>query len=262
MSDSRPIGIFDSGFGGISVLKAAVSMLPSENFIYFGDNAYAPYGLKAAEQITERALVCASFLVQKGCKAIVVACNTATSAAINKTREVFNVPVVSIEPAIKPALEQCPSGNILMIATPATCSLSRYLALKDRLGGSRRVIDVGGYGIVEMLEQGLFAPGAYQQQLGEILAPYEGLEVGGIVLGCTHYLFIKDEIASYARQHFTGACRIFDGNRATALQLGRVLAAAGLEFAGPGGEIAFFTSGSREAAMPIFRKLMDTPLEI
>lgn len=110
--DSRPIGMFDSGMGGISVLKTAWELLPDENFVYFGDDGNAPYGVRPVEEIKRLSFECARFLMEKGAKAIVIACNTATSAAINDIRRVLALPVISMEPAIKPALEESSGGRI------------------------------------------------------------------------------------------------------------------------------------------------------
>jgi glutamate racemase len=136
MSD-KPVGVFDSGLGGASVLREALIRLPSENYIYYGDNQNAPYGEKSETEITRLAFGCADFLIGKGVKAMLVACNTATSAAIRAIREKLDIPVVSMEPAIKPACAEPGSGKILMMATPATTRLARYQALRAPNAGSR-----------------------------------------------------------------------------------------------------------------------------
>lgn len=261
MGDRRPVGFFDSGVGGISVLKVALELLPRESFIYFGDNANAPYGTKTAAEIKSLAFDCADFLVSRGVKAIVVACNTATSAAIRDIRERLNLPVISMEPAIKPALAAAKEGKVLMVATPATCSLERYQLLLDKLGGRDKVINVGLRGLVERIELGDlspcgFAPGRFDDLLHAALCPYEGERIDAIVLGCTHYPFIERDIAAYAAAHFTGARRFFDGNGGTVRQLAKVLRDEGLASDGPGGKTELYTSGDEKVFLPLMRSLL------
>lgn len=265
MGDRRPVGIFDSGVGGISVLKVARELLPNENFIYYGDNGNAPYGTKPENEIKRLAFNCADFLVQKGVKALVVACNTATSAAIRDIREQLNLPVISMEPAIKPALAAAKGGKVIMMATPMTCSLERYLLLLDALNGQDKVLNVGCYGLVERIEEGDFTPGRFDDLLKQVLGPYDGERIDAIVLGCTHYPFIERDIAQYAKKHFTGRCRIFDGNGGTVRQLGKVLSQNGLESDSAGGNVELYTSGDPAKTLPILEKLLrsqthyDTP---
>ena len=127
--DCRPIGFFDSGMGGISVLKTAYQKMPNENYIYYGDSANAPYGNKTEAQIKKLSLDAGKALFDMGVKAIVMACNTATSAAVILMREKYNIPVISMEPAVRPALAASAKGKVLVLATPATVSQSRYLGL-------------------------------------------------------------------------------------------------------------------------------------
>ena len=261
--DQRPIGVFDSGFGGASTLRNALLELPDERFIYFGDNANAPYGDKTEEEILLLAENAADLLVHKGVKALVVACNTATSAAINALRRKLDVPVVSVEPAIKPACEAAGEGAVLMLATAATVKLARYRALRARMPQPERVRDVGCSGLVELIEKGLIDYESVSGVLREKLAPFEGAEVDGIVLGCTHYPFIAPAVRRYALEHFTGPCRIYDGNEGTARQLVRVLLQNGIpaEPVPPLGErVTFLTSGDERTARPIFERLLEVPI--
>lgn len=266
MGDRRPVGIFDSGVGGISVLKVARELLPGENYIYYGDNGNAPYGTKTKSEIKRLAFNCAHFLEKRGVKAIVVACNTATSAAIRDIREQLNLPVISMEPAIKPALASSDDGKVLMMATPATCLLERYQLLLHALNGCDKVLNVGCYGLVERIEEGDFSPGRFDDLLKQALSPFNGERIDAIVLGCTHYLFIEQEIACYAAKHFTGSCRVFDGNGGTVRQLTKVLATKGLESDGTGGGVELYTSGDPLKTLPILENLLgvqtyyDTPL--
>ena len=261
--DGRPVGIFDSGFGGASTLRSILRELPNERFIYYGDNANAPYGDKEESEILVLSESAADLLLHKGVKALVIACNTATSASINALRRKLDVPVVSVEPAIKPACEREGEGKVLMLATVATTKLARYKALQSRMPEPDRVINVGCSGLVEMIEAGVTGEEDFDLILHEKLAPYEGMAVDGIVLGCTHYPFIYPAIRRYAERHFTGERIIYDGNAGTARQLKRVLKANGLEApptAVSGERISFFTSGDKETLEPIFRKLLEIPI--
>lgn len=261
--DDRPIGVFDSGFGGASTLRNLLLELPDERFIYFGDNLNAPYGDKSEEEILLLAENAADMLVHRGVKALVVACNTATSAAIKALRERLDVPVVSVEPAIKPACEAEGDGKVLMLATVATTGLARYRALQARMPDPDRVINVGCSGIVDRIEKGVVGETDFDDILSEKLAPYEGMKIDGIVLGCTHYPFIAPAIKRYAAAHFTGERRLYDGNAGTARQLKRVIDSRRLN-ASPGcaGEdrVTFLTSGDHEECETIFRRLLEIPI--
>lgn len=261
--DPRPVGVFDSGFGGASFLRNALLTLPNERFIYYGDNRNAPYGDRSEEEILLLAENAAEFLLKKGVKILVVACNTATSAAIKVLRERLSVPVVSVEPAIKPACEMPGTGKVLMLATQATTKLSRYRALQSRMPDPSRVVNVGCSGVVEKIEAGETGEDAFDDILSEKLGPFEGLEVDAIVLGCTHFPFIQPAFERYAKEHFSGARRFFDGNAGTARQLKRVLEAHSLTAepgSSPENRVEFFTSGDPEICEPIFRRLLKTPI--
>jgi glutamate racemase len=256
MSD-KPVGVFDSGLGGASVLREALIRLPSENYIYYGDNQNAPYGEKSETEITRLAFGCADFLIGKGVKAMLVACNTATSAAIRAIREKLDIPVVSMEPAIKPACAEPGSGKILMMATPATTRLARYQALRARMPDPGRVIDIPCPGLVDRIEEGIFSENAFDDLLDRYLLGYRGLEIDAIVLGCTHYVFIKDAIARYAASHFTGQAKLVDGNAATVRQLERVLIANGLKNSAGNASVGFYTSGDPAIFEPLFYALLE-----
>jgi glutamate racemase len=258
--DKRPIGIFDSGMGGVSLLRDARLLLPKENFIFYGDNKNAPYGDRTEEEILSLTSAAADYLVEHGVKALVLACNTATSASINILRRKLAVPVVSIEPAIKPACESTGEGKVFMLATAATTRLARYRALLERMPHPERVINIGLSGMVVRVERGETAIGAYDDILDRYLAPYFGETADAIVLGCTHYVFAGEAIREYFLRRFKGECRLFDGNRATARQLGRVLEHNGLLNPDGRGEVAFTTSGNREKLAPIFDRFLNSPI--
>lgn len=254
--DTRPIGMFDSGLGGISVLRAARNELPGENFIFYGDNQNAPYGDKSEAQIKALTFACANTLVARGVKAIVVACNTATGTCIQQIRQKLDVPVISVEPAIKPACMAPGSGKVLMMATLATTKLSRYLALQSRMPDPDRVINVACPGLVDRIEQGVFSDDAFDDLFDRFLSPYHGMEIDGIVLGCTHYPFIRGAISRYAGLHFAGRCQLYDGNAGTARQLRRVLQKNDLLHPEGTGHVDFMTSGDLSREIPLFELLL------
>ena len=241
--NERPVGFFDSGVGGLSVLKTAYSLMPDEHYIYYGDNLNAPYGEKSEDEIKALSLAAGAFLFSKGVKAIVVACNTATSAAIQMMRERFNLPVISMEPAVKPALTALSGGKVLVLATPATVSQARYLDLIERLGAHDKVISVGCGGLVELIEDGYTDEESIQGYLKKKLAFLRDERIDAVVLGCTHYAFAEKPIKSYMDQMFTTDCPVFDGRHGTASHLMHVLEEQGLRHSsGTQGSIEFYTS--------------------
>lgn len=251
--DQRPIGFFDSGLGGISVLKSALKLLPQENYVYYGDNANAPYGDKAITEITQLTLNAAQFLISKNVKTIVLACNTATGSCISRIRSELSIPVVSVEPAIKPACESADKGKVLMLATRATVRLPRYQALVRRMPDPDRVISVACPGLVDRIEQGIFSDDAFEDLLDQYLARFRGMNISGVVLGCTHYPFIRGAICRYAHRNFSGACTIYDGSEGTARQLKRVLTAKDLLNPSGSSNVDFFTSGNKAQYTPLFQ---------
>lgn len=244
MSDAcRPIGFFDSGLGGISVLKTAYNIMPNENYIYYSDQINAPYGEKTEEEIKELSLAAAKVLFDKGVKAIVLACNTATSASVKLMRERFNIPVISMEPAVKPALGV--GGQVLVLATPATVSQSRYNRLLDRLSAGDKVINIGCSGLVELIEGGQTDYINIEKYLSGKLAQLNGVKIEAVVLGCTHYSFVEKQISRYLRENYCENCCVFDGRFGTARQLKRVLGNRNMLCdSKKEGSIEFLTSGN------------------
>lgn len=258
MSDNNsPIGFFDSGVGGISVLKAAFNLMPFENYIYYGDNANAPYGERSESEIKALSLAAGRFLFEKGVKAIVIACNTATSAAVNQMREEFNIPVISMEPAVRPALAEVKEGKILVLATPATVTQERYKKLLERLEAGNSVLSVGCSGLVELIEAGRTGQSDIDAYLDKKLSNIKDIHIGAIVIGCTHYSFVSKEIKSYIDRTFNTDCRVFDGKEGTVYHLRHVLEDNNmLRGNSESGIVQFFTSGGEEFLIN-FKELFD-----
>lgn len=215
------IGIFDSGMGGISVLHAARRLLPHENFLYYGDNANAPYGTRSIEEIRRLAGGAIDRLLERGVKAIVIACNTATSAYGEILRARLTIPVVGMEPALKPAQAARHGGAILVLATRATLTLPKFRRLMDAYGDA--AIPVVGEGLVELVESGLAGTPAADDALRRLLTPYLDRPVDCVVLGCTHYAFLARSVRALLPD-----ARIFDGREGTAERLRDLLACGGL----------------------------------
>lgn len=221
----QPIGIFDSGLGGISVLRACVDLLPREDFLFFGDSANAPYGEKSLSQVRSLSFACADRLLRQGVKAIVVACNTATSAAIALLRQSHPaLPIIGIEPAVKPAALADDSSSVLVMATPLTIHQEKYQQLAASVRHEANVISLPCKGLAEMVESGLLDGPALDHYLEELLLPFRFCHVEYIVLGCTHYPFVRRAI----RRAFGRPVEIIDGSEGTARQLRRQLEKAGL----------------------------------
>ena len=258
MSDNcRPVGFFDSGVGGISVLKTAFKLMPDENYIYYGDNANAPYGEKSEDEIKSLSLAAGRFLFDKGVKTIVIACNTATSAAVKRMREEFNIPDISMEPAVRPALSAVKGGKILVLATSATVTQQRYLSLLDRLGAKDNTISVGCNGLVEMIESAHTSESEIHEYLSNRLSHIKDAKIDAVVIGCTHYSFISKEIKSYIDKTYSTDCSVFDGKEGTAAQLHRILDESGLRCTKSGqGSVRFYSSG--EGQISKFIKLFDS----
>lgn len=218
--NSMPIGFFDSGIGGISVLKEAVKLLPNENYIYFGDSKNAPYGTKKVDEVKHLTFKAVDFLLSKGVKAIVIACNTATSAAIEDLRSNYaSVPIIGIEPALKPAVELNRKGKIIIMATPMTLAESKFSNLMKSYEGRADIVPLPCAGLVELIEHGILEGEEVNSYLKEKLKPYLNSGISSAVLGCTHYPFIKNELSKVLPE----GTEIIDGSLGTAKQLRRQL---------------------------------------
>ena len=214
--ECKPIGFFDSGVGGLSVLKEAARLLPNENFIYLGDSKNAPYGIKSKEEVRALSFDAVNFLAAKDVKAVVVACNTATSAAIEDLRNHFNyMPVIGIEPALKPAVEYKNRGSIIIMATPMTLAEKKFSNLMKKYEKESQIQPLPCPGLVELIESGITQGASVEDYLEKRLKPYLEQGIAAVVLGCTHYPFIKSSLYKILQKNTP----IIDGSYGTARQL-------------------------------------------
>lgn len=243
-----PIGIYDSGMGGISVLREAVRQMPAERYIYFGDDLHAPYGTKDENTIRDLSLACADFLNEKGVKMMVIACNTATSVVVQTMRERYRLPVISMEPAIKPPADKYPDGAIAVFATPATLRQARYGALMDRLGIRGRIRNIACDRLASLVERAPLDGNEIHAYIRDRMHMLEEEEnVCAIVLGCTHYTFAARAFQEEAVRVLGCMPEIFDGVSGTVRRMRQVLHEQDLLRGGEKtGEISLFTSGDAE----------------
>ncbi|MDD2958775.1 MAG: glutamate racemase [Lachnospiraceae bacterium] len=217
---NQPIAVFDSGVGGISVLREMVRLMPNENFYFRGDSIHAPFGTRPFHEIQKLTLDNIAHMAQKGIKGIVIACNTATSVAIELLRNTYiDIPVVGIEPALKPAVMESRHGKVLVMATPMTVHAEKFCRLMAQYQGEAEIIPLGCPGLMEFVEAGSLEGPRLQEYLKKLLTPKLLEGVNSIVLGCTHYPFVRGAI-----REITGpGPHLIDGSEGTARELQRRL---------------------------------------
>lgn len=216
MNDA-PIGVFDSGVGGVSTLAACLNLMPNESYVYLADRSGMPYGSKTHEEIEKRVEVCVKTLTGEGVKAIVVACNTATNVGIAELREKYSLPFVGVEPAVKPAAESCKRGNVLVLLTPLTAKQKKFERLMQSYGNARFIISEQD-GLAQLVEEHIDDFRALKRPVFDILRRYKNVE--GVVLGCTHYVFLRPLVEEF----YGGRIKIFDGNIGAANRLKALIA--------------------------------------
>lgn len=248
-----PIGVFDSGVGGISVLRELVALMPNENYIYLGDSAHAPYGTKSLEEVVRLTCADADYLYRQGVKALVVACNTATSAGIKVLRERYTkIPVVGIEPALKPAVHCKTHPRVLVMATPMTLREKKFLSLMKQFDTEADILPLPCPGLMEFVERGELEGEALDQYLSGLFAPFQ--QIDAVVLGCTHYPFVKSSIQKAVGKNVI----LFDGGAGTAREVRRQLECRRL--CNPSeeqGKVVFQNSAEKEGLLDFCRELLE-----
>ena len=244
-----PIGVFDSGIGGLSVLQHMRVLLPAENFLYVADSGFAPYGARSPEFICERSLHIANVLIEQGIKALVVACNTATAAAVQVLRECLTIPVIAMEPGIKPAVEMTKTGVVGVLATAGTLESARFFSLVNRYAGAVEIVTQPCAGLVERIEANDLNSAETLHLLRSYIEPLLLRKADVIVLGCTHYPFLREQIGNMVGDDIV----IVDTGPAVAKELKRRLECENLVCARENaGEERFLTSGN----LPVIEKVI------
>lgn len=253
----RPVAFFDSGLGGISVLRETVRLLPQENYLYYGDSLHAPYGVKSEAQIQALSLAAAEHLVSAGAKAIVVACNTATSAAIGELRARWpDRVIIGIEPALKLAVSRHPGGCIGVLATEATLREEKFSALLQRCAENCHILKCPCPELVEFVERGELTGPALERCLAARLAPVLAAGPDALVLGCTHFPFAAGAI----RRVVGPDVELLDGSAGTARETKRRLLDAGLLVQQGEGSVTIENSLDSPAILALSRQLLHAPI--
>lgn len=253
------IGVFDSGVGGLSVLRAIRAALPHEHLVYVADSGYAPYGDQSEAHITQRTLTVGNWLAEQGVKGITIACNTATVVAAKTLREQTHLPVVAIEPAIKPAVALTRSGVVGVLATRQTVQSASVARLVDLYASDKRILLQGCPGLVEQVERADLLSAETEALLRQLIKPLLEQGADTLVLGCTHYPFLRDTIQRIAGE----GVMLLDPAEAVARELARRLAENGsLSDAAVQGQVQFFTSGDVAQAQAVMSHLWDAPLTV
>jgi len=248
-----PVGVFDSGVGGISVLREIRAQLPAEHLIYYADSGHCPYGGKPREKIVERSTAITEFLLARGAKLVVVACNTATIAAVEQLRATYPIPFVGMEPAVKPAAALTKSGVVGVLATGAALAGEKFHRLVAQHAGGVRVITQPCPGLVEQVERGALDDAQTRALVARYTAPLLAQHADVLVLGCTHYPFLRPLIEEVVGPQV----RVLDTGEAVARQTRRVLEREGLlGSAPPPGRIEWHTSGDAASFERLHRLLM------
>jgi len=257
MNSNLPVGVFDSGVGGLSILEKIHHLLPAEDLIYVADSAHAPYGPKGDEFIIQRSRHILEFFNRQPVKAVVVACNTATAAAVATLRHENTIPIIGMEPAIKPAAEKSQSGVIGVLATEGTLASDKFVDLKSRFDGQVEIITQPCPGLVEQLEQVSPDFAAIMALLQEYIPPLLARDADTLVLGCTHYTFITEQIREVAGSHIA----IVDTDDAVARRLASILEDNDLLCA-TGGKLSFFSNGDLEKQQQLLSRCWGSEVKI
>lgn len=246
------IGVLDSGIGGLTVLKEAIRLLPHEDYLYYADTKHVPYGTKPRDEVRGYIFDAADFFASKGVEALVVACNTATSIAINDLRKRYSFPIIGMEPAVKPAVLKAENRRVLVLATPITVREKKLHDLVERLD-SEDIVDLHALpGLVEFAEKFIFDEDAVIPYLLDELSRYDLDEYGAVVLGCTHFVFYRKHFEKILPQ----GVDIIDGNLGTINRLKILLENRGLRY-GRKGNMEFYCSGEKEIDDSKYRRYLE-----
>ncbi len=247
------VGIFDSGVGGITVLKTALELLPQVDYIYYADNNHVPYGTKTKEEVFNYVNEVVAFLISQEVDAIVIACNTATSIAVRALRSLYNIPIIGMEPAVKLALTHHEEGKVLVTATPLTLKEEKFKSLVNRLGEEDRVCTLALPELVGFAEEFMFDSHQLKAYFKEKLKDYPLQEIRAIVLGCTHFIYFKKILQECLPKHIA----IYDGNEGTIKHLKELIESEQLMHTQSTPEITFYYSGEKCESNDILNKYLE-----
>ncbi|NBK98785.1 MAG: glutamate racemase [Erysipelotrichia bacterium] len=251
-ANEQPIGVFDSGLGGISVLKELRKHMPNEHFIYYGDSAYAPYGTKDKQYIIDRCIHICDFFMQHKVKAIVIACNTATSVAAPIVRERYNIPIIGMEPALKVAAHNKCNQNIIVMATPLTLKEKKFEDLMAHYSNDHHIVKMPCPELVKIVENDEL--GDKEKVINQLYSYYRDVNlkaIDSIVLGCTHFVFYRP----FFDEHFKNIS-IIDGNLGTSNHLQHILEERNLVNTHKG-SVSIFNSSTDEKYISLSYKLLE-----
>lgn len=253
------IGVFDSGVGGLSILDEALRQLPQHNFIYLADSANVPYGEKSSDWIAARSLTLCNYLASNGCDAIVVACNTATAEAIKQIRETLPIPIIGVEPGIKPAAMQSQNNIVGVLATEATLKSDKFNSLLNTLPSDCQFIKQAGAGLVPLIESGNADSEETLELLAKHLEPIQDAGADTLVLGCTHYPFLRKSIRKLLGESIT----LIDTSDAVVRQLKRQLESLQNNSSAQGfGSVLFLSSKNAALLLSMAQDLMSADLTL
>lgn len=252
---NSPIAVFDSGVGGISVLRELVRLMPNENYMFFGDSKNAPYGGKTLEEVRRLTESHVTRMLERGAKAVVIACNTATSADVTILRSKYpQIPIVGIEPALKPAVQSKEQPNVLVMATPMTIREHKFKDLMEQYKEQAQIYPLACPGLVEYVERGELTGAGIDAFFAELFAPYHEIRMDAVVLGCTHFPFVKEAIAKAL-----GPVAFFDGGAGVARETRRRLQEKGiLSPSEDKGVVHFESSDDTKDKLDLCQKLLES----
>jgi glutamate racemase len=258
LTPAAPVAVFDSGLGGLWVLHEIRSHLPAEDLLYLADSDWCPYGPRPRDEVRERSVQVGRWLQDRGAKMLVVACNTASGAALEALREALEIPVVGMEPAVKPAVRDTRAGRIGVLATEGTLASERFARLLRDHCADVQVVARPGTGLVEMVEGGRLSGDALRGVLEPVLAPFREAEVDTLVLGCTHYPFLASAIGEVLGPDV----RLVDSAPAIARQTRRVLEERGLLAEGGEGRVRVLTTGDPAGVGEVVARMWREPVAV
>lgn len=258
MNATAPVAVFDSGVGGLSVAHEIRALLPAENLLYIADSAFCPYGARPTGEVRARSVAIGRYLEGRGAKLLVVACNTASGAALEALREALTIPVVGLEPAVKPAVRATRNRRVGVLATEGTLRSERFARLVRDYADGVEVVAQPGTGLVELVEEGEFAGPRVRATLDPVLRPLRERGVDTVVLGCTHYPFLHEALAEALGPEVA----LLDSAPAIARQTRRVLEGAGLLAEGGEGWVRMLTTGDPAEEEPVMARLWSEPVRV